>query len=120
MLKLERHLASGTERDVYLHPHFPDRVIKIRRKTAHADRNFVEYSFHRSARLQFQHIPKCYGWVDTDHGRGLEYELISEEDGSPSCRLTEVVSSGALSASVGSLLSFHMHSDAASSSTMKG
>lgn len=105
MIELGGLLASGTERDVYLHPLMNDRVIKIGRKASHVDRNAVEYEFYSNVdTAQFPQIPKSYGWVETSEGRGLEYELIAEKNGSPCCCLIEAVGSGGLSAEKGASL----------------
>lgn len=37
----------------------------------------------------WQHVPRCMGWVETDHGRGLVTELVRDADGLISRNLLE-------------------------------
>lgn len=95
MIELGGLLASGTERDVYRHPFFPDRVIKVGRKTSHVDRNAVESNFFRVCdAARFPQLPKFYGWVDTCCGPGVVYELITDRDGNPSMGIPQAIKSG--------------------------
>jgi hypothetical protein len=97
MLELVTRIGSGNERDVYLHPHQPDQVIKITRKDAVSDRNAIEYAFHRATRrLAFPGIPKMYGWSETSLGRGLAYELVADSSGVPCCSVREALKAGIL------------------------
>lgn len=97
MIEPTELLMSGTERDVYLHPRRRDRVIKVGRPSSHVDRNMVEFKFYQTVNPQTKGpVPKLYGWIDTSKGRGLEYELIAEADGTPSLRLLDAVRSGVL------------------------
>ena len=112
MIKLStcKPFASGEERDVYLHPEDGGKCIKISnvtpaddfrptnlrdwlfwvsrgRNTNYFDINCTDDLFCRQLSDRndpevFKHLPKCYGLVDTDLGKGLVCELIQNDDGS--------------------------------------
>jgi hypothetical protein len=111
MIQLSDHnpFASGEERDVYLHPQDNGKCIKISnvtpsedfkpgnlrdwlfwvtrsRNTGYFDINYTDDLFcqqlsQRNDPEVFKHLPKCYGLVETDLGKGLVCELIQNEDG---------------------------------------
>lgn len=88
-----RHVGAGLKRDVYLHPTNDGLVIKIRRKGATQDRNAIEHeylSFVKSNPL----LPRTYGWVETQLGRGLVYERIRDADGQTSATLATALKTG--------------------------
>ncbi len=98
--------GRGGKRDCYVDPRDPDRCIKVAkvgleperllaaapwwarwRKTADDfDKNYRDWEMlHRldfqskTAALSF--LPQCFGWVETDRGRGLAIEMIRDHDG---------------------------------------
>jgi hypothetical protein len=111
--------ASGEERDVYLHPEDDRKCIKISnitpaedfrptslrdwlfwvtrgRDAGYFDINFTDDLFYRQLGQRndpevFKHIPKCYGLVDTDLGKGLVCELIKNEDGTPCITMKQYI-----------------------------
>lgn len=100
-------IGSGTERDCYKHPHNPMLCIKVNNgkvlpnKKRYAKQSQTEYSYYQ--RLQKRHvqptcIPKCYGWVETNRGRGLVFDFILNEDGTAAPRLIAALDQGLLSA----------------------
>ena len=121
MLRLsdQQPFASGEERDVYLHPEDDGRCIKISNVSpsedfrpkglrdwlfwvtrgcnkAYFDINYTDDLFCRQLSQRndpevFKHIPKCYGLVDTDLGKGLVCELIQNEDGSPCITMKQYI-----------------------------
>lgn len=97
--------AQGGNRQCFVHPHFPDRCIKILRPdrgpqwrrqrksfpknlrplTAFDD-NLNEYRVMLDFQTQypaamFAHISRCYGFEETSLGRGLVSELLRDHDG---------------------------------------
>ena len=121
MLQLSAHqpFASGEERDVYLHPEDDGKCIKISnvtppedfkpenlrdwlfwvtrgRNTGYFDINYTDDLFcqqlsQRTDPEVFKHIPKCYGLIDTDLGKGLVCELIQNEDGTPCITMKQYI-----------------------------
>ncbi len=102
-LHTEQPFAKGGNRLCFVHPLHPDRCIKVRRPDftledlrrskgfpkkwkplSSFDDNAEE--FRVMADLQahigdavWQHISRCYGFVDTDMGKGLVSELIRDD-----------------------------------------
>jgi hypothetical protein len=105
MIQLESIIASGGERDVYRHPSAAQRVIKIARDSALVDRNSLEYEYYQTRQLSsFTAIPRLWGWVETSHGRGLECDLVADENGGLGLTLTAAVATGRISPSLATLL----------------
>jgi hypothetical protein len=90
-------VAWGAERDVYRHPLLAGRVVKLISHSTAADRNAIECEFYRQAGGSCSDLlPECYGWVETSHGRGLQYEFIADEEGNASPSLSKAVIRGEL------------------------
>lgn len=89
MLNLENYepIGAGVERDCYLHPNYPDRVIKVSlRKKGQQTRREIKY-FKKLVRKNLDHsnhLPNYYGTVATNYGRGAVFELIRDYDGKTS------------------------------------
>lgn len=90
MIKLEPDLliGKGSERFCYRHPLYPDRCIKVphhleERNQHQNEKDFDYYQQLAKRNIDWQHIPRCYGWVDTDQGRGLMFELMQDEQQRP-------------------------------------
>jgi len=71
-------ISSGRSRIVYLHPFDDSKIIKINRNDGlQIDYNAKEYEAYEAlspkARALFV---KCYGYVDTNLGKGLMFERI--------------------------------------------
>lgn len=97
MVILEEFMAEGSERKVYRHPHFSERVVKIKRDDAEIDRNAVEYAFYRASNPPGDiGIPRMFGWVDTNLGPGLAFELVCDPNGTPSMNLARALANGVL------------------------
>jgi len=118
-LRSRKPFASGEERDVYLHPDDDTRCIKISnvtppadfkpqtlrdwlfwisrgRNTGYFDINYTDDLFYRLLRERndpevFAHLPRCYGLIDTDLGKGLVCELIRNEDGTPCITMKQYI-----------------------------
>ena len=110
-------IGSGQDRVVYQDPTNPDRCIKIPRidndkkqeaKSFHDymlwlsrglnsnyfDHNFVDVLYanflsKRNNPHAFDHLPKCFGFVETDLGMAVSWELIRNYDGSPCISLAD-------------------------------
>lgn len=107
-LQLSRYapFAEGGNRLCYVHP--DDRALCIKivkegsiaafrarrsfirnlRGDAYFDDNVQEYRAYQQAAIRnnapqiYEHIPKCYGWQNTDMGMGLVLDYYAYEDGS--------------------------------------
>lgn len=81
-----RPFAAGWTRQCFVHPDEPTRCIKITRPDATDDDNQTEWQYRQS--LHRRGVPiaaagltRCYGWIRTDRGPGLQFDLIREPDG---------------------------------------
>ena len=102
-------MSGGDDRLVFLDPSDSSRCIKIARinyehdfkprgfnetlywlfrggQLKFFDHNYVdaEYAAHlsnRGSENSFNHIPRCYGWVETDLGPGVCWEYITNDEG---------------------------------------
>lgn len=89
MIKLS-HLqpfAKGTTRHAYVHPDHADQCLKILPAAAKAgkDHNNNEWKgYCAAAKMRdeavWEHIPRCYGFVETDLGKALCVQLIRNAD----------------------------------------
>jgi hypothetical protein len=111
LLKGNTPIGAGEDRVVFQDPTDEQRCIKISRidfqkefrpigfneilywifrggQTKYFDFNYVDVV---SAELleknetedTFKHLPRCYGYVDTDLGKGVAWDLIKNPDGAP-------------------------------------
>jgi len=81
-------LAKGGERNCYIHPNDASKVIKIvHRNEKHNEQNKLEYKYYNFLQKRnkpLNHLTKCYGFIDTNLGRGLIYERLKDYDNKPS------------------------------------
>ncbi|MBU0485948.1 MAG: PhoP regulatory network YrbL family protein [Proteobacteria bacterium] len=119
MIKLNNSnlVGTGNDRVVYQDPTHPDRCIKISRHPVdksyqikglqnrllwlargrdlrYFDHNFVdvltaELLEKRNNQRVFDHLPRCFGFVDTDLGPGVSWETIRNSDNSPCISLKD-------------------------------
>ena len=77
-------VGNGRERICYVHPTESDKAIKItpgpvRKQT---DRELKFYRGLKGRRkVNYEHIPKYFGPIETTQGRGQVFELIRDYDG---------------------------------------
>lgn len=97
MLTLTEKFASGKHRTVWRHPLDTTLCIKIPIPNSGKDDNANEHDYlhHLASRgVRSRHIPRTYGWVETDHGRGLILDLIRTPDGAPAPSLRSTLLHG--------------------------
>ena len=110
-------IGSGEDRIVYQDPVTHNRCIKISRifveqefnirsirdwlfwlsrgrNIQYFDYNFIDVLYFQFLQKQknsqvFDHLPKCYGFVDTDMGKGAAWEVIRNSNGSPCISLRD-------------------------------
>lgn len=129
LLAASEPFAAGDHRLCYRHPHDKNLCIKVNRQgkaqmlKARApfykkfrsvdsfDDNQIEYrAFQQSAILRntpeiWRHIPRCYGWVETDIGRGLVTDYYpSEKLNAPATTLEEYLKEFAVTPQLSSAL----------------
>lgn len=77
-------LGRGGERSCYKHPNDEKKVIKvIFQKGKHNNQNQLDYEYFKfleKNEVEFSKITRCYSWVDTNFGEGLEFERVKNID----------------------------------------
>lgn len=98
MIELSKRdfLSSGSGRDIYLHPQDTSKIIKITKKgvSKRRDQNELEYLYYshlQKLNTPQTHIATCYGFIQTNLGKGLVFERILNYDGSSSITLKEIL-----------------------------
>jgi hypothetical protein len=101
--------ARGGHRHCYRHPKHSDRCIKVLRHDRFSpsgsgvrrtpDENTLEFAAYQELRGRagaevWNHIPRCYGLVDTDLGPGLVTDLLTGADGLPAPTLQRRIQRG--------------------------
>ncbi len=90
MIRLSKELliAKGGERDCYIHPNDETKIIKVLRKDGiHNKQNALEYSYMQYIKkrdIDLSGITDCYGYVNTNLGKGLVFDRVLDYDGSAS------------------------------------
>lgn len=81
-------LARGGERNCYIHPHDDNKVIKVvHRNEKHNEQNKLEYKYYNFLEKNnkpFEHLTKCFGFINSNFGLGLVYERVKDYNGIPS------------------------------------
>ncbi|NRA19202.1 MAG: hypothetical protein HRU05_01835 [Oceanospirillaceae bacterium] len=84
-------LAEGGQRLCYLHPTDSTKIIKILpQRVASDNQNELEsvyLGYLLKKGVSFKHLTQCFGYVDTNLGRGLVFERALNSDGTPSMSL---------------------------------
>jgi len=79
-------LGKGGERSAYLHPRDDSKIIKVLfSENKHNYQNELDYAYStylKNKNIEFTHITKCFGWIETNKGKGLIFERIKNYDGS--------------------------------------
>ncbi len=87
-------LGRGTTRTCYLHPEQEELCIKIMHHHSKLKINDLEYKFYKKLeqkQISHKHLPKCYGFVETNLGKGLVYERVKSDYAEFAENLDEVV-----------------------------
>lgn len=96
-------VGKGSERCCYVHPGNADRCIKVAYRASRNDkqnRNEIKYLKRlQRNRIDWSHIPRCHGWVETSVGVGLVYDYFHTEDGLPMPGIGRLVTQGRITRS---------------------
>jgi len=90
MIKLNKNLllAEGSERACYLDPNDNSKIIKIiYLQESHNEQNELEYiymNYLEKRNKDLSLVTKCYGYVDTNLGKGLVFDRVLDFDSNPS------------------------------------
>jgi hypothetical protein len=80
-------IGAGQERICYRHPVDPEKAVKIQKseivKQTRRELKFYHWLQRRNM-ANFRHLPRFYGQVETNLGRGFVVDLISDYDGTVS------------------------------------
>lgn len=94
VLKDDLLLAKGGERFCFVHPEDKLKIIKILNPELkkHNQQNQLEYDYYQFLYSNYNvddllNIAQCFGWVDTNYGKGLMFQRILDYDGEQSKHL---------------------------------
>lgn len=86
ILDKSNFLGKGGERECYIHPNDDKKVIKVLHlKEKHNRQNELEFEYYKYLEKNisdFSQITKCFGWIETNKGRGLVCQRIENYDNS--------------------------------------
>ena len=92
-------IGSGHKRLCYRLPDDPTKLVKIER---HIDPtkndNLIESTYYEHLKkraVDFSHLARCDGWIETSQGKGLVFERILNHDGSSPYTLEEMIKKAA-------------------------
>lgn len=95
-LKLNNKLfiGSGSQRHCYRHPEHDHLCIKIVAEATNSRRNQNkrEHAYYKKLadkNIDWKHIASCHGWVKTNLGKGLVFDLVADHDNAPLPNLQE-------------------------------
>src|SRR5690554_6890407 len=94
-LKSEDFFSSGSERDCYRLPGYQSLCVKIQHgREGKFRQNVQEYKYYKrlvKRGIDWSRITRCYGWVNTNLGKGLVFELVCDSNGEPSVTLKQYI-----------------------------
>ncbi|MGA9277560.1 YrbL family protein [Ilumatobacter sp.] len=98
-----RLIGKGATRSCYHHPDDPDKCVKIDKRETGGPTEKEALYYEKIARLRphldYNFIPRFYGMVETDLGKGGVFDLIRDETtGEVSKSFSHYISQGAVAA----------------------
>lgn len=103
ILSSEFFVGNGIERECYIHSLDITKVIKIERlnnRKTNRNQNSLDYKYFKfleKQKIPLTHIPKCYGYVNTNLGNGLVFDRVYDYDGKNSISFLKVIIENKLS-----------------------
>lgn len=85
-----QEVGKGNERKCYVHPEDETKAIKIsyEQKIGRSKQTRIETAYYKKLlkrkSMDWSHLPRFYGEVETNYGKGFVVELIRDFDGSVS------------------------------------
>lgn len=88
------YIGEGKQRQCYQHPEIPELCVKVTVKATSKRRDqslreLIYYKLLEKRGVSWDRIAKCYGWIQTNLGRGLVFELIRDKKNQPLPNLEE-------------------------------
>ncbi|WP_201523731.1 YrbL family protein [Aliarcobacter butzleri] len=97
-------IKKGTGRVVYLHPYDNSKIIKISiEKKLYRDQNIIEniyYSYLFKCNIPMNNIAKCYGYVNTNLGKGLVFDKVCDYTGEISKTYSQAITNHDISKNI--------------------
>ena len=90
-------IARGGERDCYLHPLDDKKVIKIVHGYSdiiNRNQNDLDYKYFKfleKLKVPFSNITRCYGYIDTNLGKGLIFDKVFDYNGKISITFLDTI-----------------------------
>ena len=87
ILKEEDFIGKGNERACYIHPDDNNKAIKVsyKQEIGRSKQSDTEIKYYKKLlkrkKLSWKHLPRFYGEVQTNKGKGFIVELIRDYDG---------------------------------------
>lgn len=86
-------IASGSERECYILPGYENLCVKVSHsRDRYKNQNNNDYKYYAllsKKKVNWGRLAKCHGWIATDRGCGLVFDLIKDADESPSIMLDQ-------------------------------
>ncbi|MCD6432584.1 MAG: hypothetical protein J7L21_00945 [Sulfurimonas sp.] len=86
----EEMIGRGNERACYFHPEDNSKAIKVsyEREKGRSKQSDIEIKYYKQLlkrkKMDWTHLPKFYGEVETDQGKGFVIEVVKDYDGNVS------------------------------------
>ena len=76
-------IGKGKERSCYLHPQDAGKLIKISREDVNTQskREIDFYKTLINREVDYSHLPRFHGEIETDHGQGFIVDIVRDHDG---------------------------------------
>ncbi len=82
-LSAQHFIAEGTDRKCFRHPtesHYCIKVLHPERRPGRLWREIKYYSSLQQRGVDFRHLTRFHGFIDTSLGRGAVFELVVDDD----------------------------------------
>jgi hypothetical protein len=100
-LHLSEMIGRGHDRECWRHPDNLSLCIKVATPEQERAQNDIDFHYgrHLARRaITGPHLTRVHGWVNTDRGQGLAFELVQQPDGTPAPPLKLALRQGFITA----------------------
>lgn len=99
-LNEDLYIGEGAERRAFYHPQDNSRLIKVEYNNI-IDRNqndldIYYYEYLKKENISYEHIPRCYGRLETNMGSAVVFDVIKDYNGSLSKTFENIVTENLL------------------------